>query len=156
MDVITGIFDSSQKAAEVADYLRHHGFKGEISVVGRHNEEAFREAENVRGNTDDVTGMAKYGVTGGLVGASIGLTAFMIPGIGPLVAAGPIAGLIGGALGGELIGVLTRFGVPEKEGEELKSIIESGKSVIMIKCEGNEKSSIVETLEQKGAENIRS
>lgn len=41
MEIITGYFNSSQQAVEAAEYLRQHGFKGEISIIGRHNEEAF-------------------------------------------------------------------------------------------------------------------
>lgn len=156
MDIIIGYFNRSQQAVEAAEYLRQNGFKGEISVIGRHNEDVFREAENVRINKDDVTGMANYGVAGGIIGLSVGLASFMLPGIGPLIAAGPIAGLIGGALGGELIGVLTRFGVLEKDGEDLKRVIESGKTVIMIKCSENEKFFALETLQDRGAENVHS
>jgi uncharacterized membrane protein len=156
MEIITGYFNSSQQAVEAAEYLRQHGFKGEISIIGRHNEEAFRKAENARSNIDKITGMANYGVAGGLIGLSISLASFMLPGVGPLIAAGPIAGLIGGALGGELIAILTRWGVPEKEAEELTRVIESGNTVILIKNEENEEAFVRDTLQDKGAQNIHS
>jgi len=156
MAVITGYFNSSQQAVQTAEYLRTQGFKGEISVVGPHNEEVFRKLEDNKKSVNDISSMANYGVVGGLVGLSVGLASFFVlPGIGQLIALGPIAGLIGGAsggaLGGQLIGALNRSGASEQEGEELKRIIELGNTVILIKSGENEELFVKNTLRDNGA-----
>jgi hypothetical protein len=56
---------------------------------------------------------------GGALGLLAGIGALAIPGVGPLIAAGPImaalAGLgVGGAVGG-LVGALVGMGIPEYE-----------------------------------------
>src|SRR5690606_26745433 len=64
--------------------------------------------------SDVAAGMATGGVMGGLGGVLLGLGALAIPGIGPIVAAGPIvAGLTGAGIGaavGGLVGALVNWG----------------------------------------------
>ena len=60
--------------------------------------------------------MTTGGVIGGTLGLLAGIGALAIPGVGPLIAAGPImatlAGLgVGGAVGG-LVGALVGMGIP--------------------------------------------
>ena len=56
-------------------------------------------------------------VAGGLAGLVTGLAALAIPGIGPIIAAGPIAGaligLVAGTIGGGLLGALLEAGYPK-------------------------------------------
>lgn len=58
---------------------------------------------------------------GGAVGLAAGLVAMVLPGIGALLAAGPIAGAIGGltlgAATGGIIGLLKDHGISEEEAE---------------------------------------
>ena len=152
MEIITGYFSSKDRAVEAAETLRNRGFKGEISVIGRHNEEDFRG--KARSDTDDISGEYDYGITalsGGLAG--VPAAAFMIQGSGSFSAALPIAGLIGN-YGGELTRTLTHWGVPKKESEEIKGVIESGNTVILIESEENEKLFVRDILQNKGAQNI--
>ncbi len=58
-------------------------------------------------------------VLGGLAGLLVGIGALAIPGIGPIIAAGPLAATLAGAgLGaatGGVIGALADAGVPEEK-----------------------------------------
>ncbi|MCX6050789.1 MAG: hypothetical protein NT075_37345 [Chloroflexi bacterium] len=76
-------------------------------------------AETTEVGTATAGGAVTGAVIGGVGGALLSLSALAIPGIGPVVAAGPlIAGLIGagaGAAVGGLLGALTEAGVPEEE-----------------------------------------
>jgi len=155
MEIITGCFISRGSAVAAAENLRSQGFKGEIYVLGRHNEEDFRESENERSNTDNITGITNYGVLG-LAGVTTGFNTFMLPGSSSGVAVGPVSGLLGGAFDGELDGILNRSGVPKKEGEEIKRVIESGNTAILIECEEKEKMFVRDSLQHNGAQNIHS
>jgi len=79
MKIITGYFNDNQQALKTAKYLRNQGFKGEISVIGPHNDEVFQESEDAKNNVDGIKSMANYGITGGLIGLSIGVASFMLP-----------------------------------------------------------------------------
>src|SRR5438045_3096461 len=85
------------------------------------------------------TGAATGGATGGVLGLLAGIGALAIPGVGPLIAAGPImAALSGAAVGaatGGVVGGLIGLGIPEIEAkryeEKLKRVITSSPSTRM-------------------------
>jgi hypothetical protein len=84
-------------------------------------------------------GATAGGVLGGTLGVLVGLGALAIPGIGPLLAAGPIvAGLAGigagGAVGG-LIGALVGMGIPEYEARRYEGHVKDGGILISVHCE---------------------
>src|SRR4029079_16854420 len=82
------------------------------------------EGDRVR-DGDDASGAATGAVTGGVVGGAAGLAASLmglaIPGIGPIIAAGPIVAALSGAgvgaVAGGLIGGLTDMGVSNTDAE---------------------------------------
>jgi hypothetical protein len=76
---------------------------------------------------------------GGVVGWLIGLGAIAIPGVGPLVAAGPIVAAIaaagaGGATGG-LVGGLIGAGIPEVEAKRYAGRIREGGYLLSVHCD---------------------
>jgi hypothetical protein len=158
MEIISGYFVSRQQALEAAEYLRQKDFKGQISVMGHNNEEEdIGKTENLMNNTDYLSNMSNYGAVGfGGVPIGPGFTPFMMQGSGSLVVGGALFGIVDGTIGGEVNGVLSKWGVPKKEGEEIKRVIDSGNSVILIKCEDNERQFVSNALEYKGAQNIHS
>ena len=72
-----------------------------------------------------------------------GLAGLAIPGIGPILAAGPIAAALGGALGGAglgavtggLIGALTDMGVPEHEARHYENAVREGKTLLTVRAQ---------------------
>ena len=80
--------------------------------------------------------------TGAIVGGAIGLAALAIPGIGPLLAAGPIAAALGGAVAGGalggLIGSLVGLGIPTEHAKEYEAAVRSGGIVVAIKVADQE------------------
>ena len=79
----------------------------------------FAAEKNTKAPEGTTTGVLGGGAVGGTLGLLAGLGALAIPGVGPLIAAGPIMGAlaglsIGGAVGG-LFGALVGMGIPEYE-----------------------------------------
>lgn len=152
MQIISGYFISRQQALEAAEYLRQKGFKDEISVIGRNNEEEDIEKTETLINTDDIS----YNGAGlGFDGLPMGLASFMIQGGGQLFTGVAIPGVIG-TFSGEVNRMLSQWGVPKNEGEEIKRVVDSGNSVVLIKCEDNERQFVSNALQYKGAQNIHS
>lgn len=119
---VVGLYDRLEDAQNATSALVSAGFAREdISVVAADTEGKFKTYVGKPGE-DAGTGAAAGAVggaaIGGLSGLLVGLGALAIPGIGPVVAAGPIlSALIGagvGAVTGGLLGALIDAGVPEE------------------------------------------
>jgi hypothetical protein len=101
------------------------------------------------------------GVMGGLVGLLVGLGALAIPGVGPLVAAGPImaslAGLsVGGAIGG-LVSALVDLGLPEYEAKLYDGRLKSGAVLLSVHCLSIEQvGTAKDVLKANGGEDVAS
>jgi hypothetical protein len=71
-----------------------------------------------------------------------GIGALAIPGVGPLIAAGPImaslAGLgVGGAVGG-IVGALVGMGIPEYEAKRYEGAVKDGGTLVSVHCDTSE------------------
>lgn len=113
MKTVIGVFDNREGAERAVNSLRERGFDKEISIVAKDegknrdggNNERHDENSVMFGGGDSVAdGATTGGVLGGLAGLAIGAGALAIPGLGPIIAAGPVAGLLSGAASGGKIG----------------------------------------------------
>ena len=121
---VVGLFDSHEAARDAVSELVREGFRHEdISLMARDAAGEGREGAKVAYVEEDgheqVEDMAKGAGTGAAIGGAagllLGLTALAIPGIGPILAAGPLAAAIAGAgvggTAGGLVSGLTRLGL---------------------------------------------
>lgn len=114
-------------------------------------------------NTKAPEGATAGGVAGLGVGAALGwlagIGALAIPGVGPLIAAGPIMGaLAGGAVGtatGGVIGALVGMGMPEFEAKRYDSKIREGNILISVHTEdGKQRDAAKEIFKRHDADDI--
>src|SRR3712207_9174699 len=97
------LFDDRVAAQNAVRELTAEGFRGEeVSLVSKKPDGKGVEVEYVEEDgREQIEDMAKGAGTGAAIGAGaalvLSLTALSIPGIGPVLAAGPIAALIAGA-----------------------------------------------------------
>ncbi|AWV33509.1 MULTISPECIES: general stress protein [Paenibacillus] len=140
---IVGIFDTEQEATRAIEGLHNQGFSNdEISVITRDRDELRNISEDTGTKAPEgvATGAATGGVVGGVAGLLAGIGALAIPGIGPILAAGPIvATLTGAAVGagaGGLVGGLIGLGIPEDEAKEYEGYVESGKILVLVDDNG--------------------
>jgi hypothetical protein len=79
------------------------------------------------------------GVIGGTLGVLLGLGALAIPGLGPLIAVGPItAGLAGlgvGGLVGGFVGALVGMGVSESDAQLYEQHVREGGALVSVHCD---------------------
>jgi hypothetical protein len=88
------------------------------------------------------TGAGTGAALGGVLGWLVGIGALAIPGVGPLVAAGPVVAALAaagaaGATGG-LVGGLIGAGIPEIEAKRYAGRIREGGYLISVHCDDRE------------------
>ena len=97
-----GYFRDRAAADAVLDALVSRSFSREdISVLGR----GRQGHEGYYDEHDHITA-AEGAATGGIVGLLLGAAAMLIPGIGPIVAVGPISAALAGAVTGGVTGAV--------------------------------------------------
>ena len=159
---VYGIYTNRTHAEEAVEALREAGFRPQdLSVLLPENvgSKDIGYEKHTKAPEHAAKAGAAGGVLGGAVGWLLGMGALAIPGIGPIVAAGPImgalAGLGAGSVLGGLAGALTGMGVPEYEAKRYEGRIRSGGALISIHCETDVWTSRAkEMLKHTGAEDI--
>ncbi|OPH60359.1 low temperature-induced protein [Paenibacillus ferrarius] len=150
---IIGVFHSETEAIQVINKLKNEGYSSDdISVIGRNNEglSQIEDATETKAEEGLATGAASGGVLGGVTGLLASIGALAIPGIGPLIAAGPIvATLTGAAIGasaGGLVGSLIGLGIPEKEAATYEAYIKDGKILVLVESDAVRDPRVYETF----------
>ncbi|NHN33932.1 general stress protein [Paenibacillus agricola] len=136
---IIGVFRSEQEAVKAIESLKIQGYTSdEISIIARNKDDVSAVADQT--GTKAPEGLATGAATGGLLGGAAGLLAGLgllaIPGIGPILAAGPIAAaLTGAAVGagaGGLVGGLIGLGIPEDEARQYNNYVDEGNILVLV------------------------
>lgn len=125
------LFSNASAAAEAAGALHAIGISREnISVVAHSHADARALADRMDAtpgvDLEDSRPAARLGELSGQVLAAIAL---VMPGIGPIVAAGPLSAEFGeaaGHLAGSLASVLTSAGLPRERAEALQREVARG------------------------------
>jgi hypothetical protein len=159
---VFGIYLGQTDAENAIEALKLAGFRGtDISVLFSDNigTKDLALEKNTKAPEGTVTGAGSGAVIGGVLGLLAGAGALMIPGLGPIVAAGPLVGLLsgmgaGGTIGG-ITGALVGLGQPEYEAKRYEGRIRKGGILMSVHCDDTDwvKSAKV-ILEQTGAQDV--
>src|SRR5271155_4130705 len=161
---VFGIYTLLSSADNATDSLVRSGFAAaDISALLPENlgtkqigtEKATKAPEGA------TAGAGTGAVLGGALGLLAGIGALAIPGVGPLIAAGPImaalAGVgVGGTVGG-LTGALVGLGIPEFEAKRYEGVLQKGGILLSVHCStSDEVSRAKSVLKGVGAEDVPS
>src|ERR1700758_843684 len=158
------IFPTRSAAESAVDRLIAAGFSNQdVSVLMSDKDTAreFAAEKNTKAPEGTATGVGVGGAVGGTLGLLAGIGALAIPGVGPLIAAGPIMGAlaglgVGGAVGG-LVGALVGLGIPEYEAKRYEGRVKDGGVLLSVHCDSSDEvSRAKEILKATGAEDISS
>ena len=161
---VFGLYKSVGQAEETVTRLVAAGFSNDdISVLLPDNESTrkFAHKKDTKAPEGTTAGVTAGGAVGGTIGLLAGIGALAIPGIGPLIAAGPIMGAlaglgVGGVVGG-LIGALVGMGIPEYEAKRYEGRIKEGGILLSVHCDRSEEvSRAKDILTHTGATDIAS
>jgi hypothetical protein len=171
---VVGLFDSMRDAEAAVRDLQSIGISNaDISFVGSRARGEYDETGRYIGPapTADTTeaaegagaGATGGAVLGGLAGVLVGLGALAIPGIGPVLAAGPFAAAIGttgaavgagvvgaaaGAAGGGLLGALVGGGIPEEDAQVYAEGIRRGGTLVMARVDDDQVDAAIAVMDR--------
>jgi len=156
------IATSEAQAIRIANRLRTAGFTpDDISMIypDRDGMRELSHDNSTKAPEGATTGAASGAVLGGALGWLAGIGALAIPGVGPLIAAGPIlatlSGIaVGGTVGG-LSGALVGLGIPEYEAQQYEGRLRGGHILMSVHADDSEEAGrIREIMGEEKAEDI--
>jgi uncharacterized protein (TIGR02271 family) len=139
--VVVGLYDRIEDARDAVEALVNSGFRREdISLVASDASGEYQKYTTADQGEDVADGAASGAgigaVIGGLGGLLVGLGALAIPGIGPVLAAGPLVSALAGAgigaAAGGLIGALVDLGIPEDQARVYSEGVQRGGSLVTL------------------------
>ncbi len=164
---VVGFFDNLPEAQAAVQDLVSQGIpRDDISLTannarGEYADSATDAGTGDRGNhagSGAAAGAGIGAVLGGIGGLLVGLGALAIPGIGPIVAAGPLAAALAGAgigaAAGGLVGALTGMGIPEEDAHTYAEGVRRGGSLVTVHADENRYGAIADILNRHGAVDV--
>src|SRR5919205_3000887 len=142
---VFGIYRDRMGVERAVDELKAAGYRNtDISVLFPENvgTKDFAHEKATKAPEGTATGAGTGAVIGGTLGWLAGIGALAIPGVGPLIAAGPIVAAltgvgVGGAIGG-LTGALVGMGIPEYEAKRYEGRIRKGGYLLSVHSDNSE------------------
>jgi hypothetical protein len=139
-NAVLAVYDSHDQAEAAVRDLHKDGFDmKKLSIVGKR----FHTEEHVVGYYNAGDRMLYWGKQGafwgGLWGLLFGSAFFWVPGVGPLLVAGPLVAWMVGALEGAVVvggltalgGALASIGIPENSVVQYETQVKSGKLLLV-------------------------
>jgi hypothetical protein len=157
--LVLALFSTPSVAADAAGALHTLGIRREsISVVAHTHADAQALADRMDATSgvdlEDSRPAARLGELGGRMLATVAL---VMPGIGPIVAAGPLAAELGemaGHVAGSLASVLTSAGLPHERAEALQREVARGAVLLGVHIATPDAARVRESLSAAGATEI--
>ncbi|MEN9936235.1 MAG: hypothetical protein RLZZ387_2814 [Chloroflexota bacterium] len=166
---VVGLFDRHEQVDRAIRELQANGVRrDDIGVIAADARGEF--ANRVGGETkiDEGAGAGALsgGVLGGVLGLLMGVGALAIPGIGPVIAAGPLAAALGsagagalvgattGVAAGGLLGALVGAGIPEEEAHVYAEGVRRGSTLLTVATDNVSSTTVESILRTNGAVDI--
>jgi hypothetical protein len=137
---VVGVFDTHTRAEEAVRELQKSGFDmKKLSIVGK----GYHTEEHPIGFYTRGDRIKAWGTTGafwgGLWGMLVGAAFFWLPGVGPLVVAGPFVHILAGAVEGAALagglsalgGALASLGLPREQAIKYESLLKADKYLVI-------------------------
>ena len=142
---VIAIVETQIQAERIVETLQQRGVSSsDISVLfpDKRGSKDFAYEHNTKAPEGAVAGVGAGGVVGGTLGLLAGIGALAIPGVGPLIAAGPLMATLSGAAAGAAVGGvaggLIGLGVPEFEAKSYEGKVRGGNILIAVHTDNSE------------------
>jgi hypothetical protein len=147
------IVETPDQAEHLVGKLQQNGFaNNDISVLfpDQRGTKDFAIEHHTKAPEGAAAGAAAGGLLGGTLGVLVGIGALAIPGLGPIIAAGPIVaaltGVGAGATVGGLGGALVGMGIPEVEAKRYEGHLRAGRILIAVHTDNRDQQQLAEGL----------
>lgn len=159
--LLVGVFDDRMEAKRAVDELEHSGFSHHDVAFALRGDDAVEggmltDAVGAKDGGGAMAGAVTGGVVGGLFGAA---AALIIPGIGPVLAAGILATSLGyagaGVAIGGILGAMTGAGLSEDEAKFYEKQFHAGKALVTVFA-GDRESQAAVILQRHGGYDMHS
>jgi hypothetical protein len=139
-DYVINVYENEQQAADAIEEFKKEGYTtDEISVIANQANDLSKMSQEVKTSTMDgaIAGAATGGALG-IAGALAGLPAVLVPGLGAILAAGPVLTMLGGALVGArsseggLLNSLMNIGLSEEDAQRYSNEVQDGKFLVIL------------------------
>jgi hypothetical protein len=164
---VVGLFNAPADAQRAIADMIEGGFRREkISLISPDSAQAThvkvegREVEHIE---DMAIGAVGGGLLAGIIGVLVGNILLGIPGLGPLLEAGPLGATLGatgvtmvlgaaaGALLGGILGALTWASITTDEARFYEAFVQRGGALVMVQAARTEEERAAEILHRDGA-----
>lgn len=142
---VVGIVASQDEAQLIVAEVQAIGVPAsEVSALlpDKGGTRAFAHENQTKAPEGAIAGVGAGGLLGGTLGLLAGIGALAIPGVGPLIAAGPLmgalSGMAAGATVGGVAGALIGMGIPELEAKVYEGKIRDGNVLLAVHAETSE------------------
>lgn len=161
---VIGLVSSEAQAEKIVDGLQAAGFsRDDISALfpDKKGTRDFAHEQNTKAPEGAVAGASAGGAIGGTLGLLAGIGALAIPGVGPLIAAGPLMAALSGAAAGAAVGGLTGalvgMGIPEMEAKAYEGKVKGGNILLSVHSDNSdERDRAKKIMETGGAIDVKS
>jgi hypothetical protein len=150
---VVGIVHDLKTAQDLVSSLKTGGHtESEISVLlpDKAGTNDFAHDNSTKAPEGAVAGVGTGGIIGGVIGLLAGIGSLAIPGVGPLIAAGPIMATLSGAAVGATVGgvsgALIGMGIPEYEAKLYEGKVRDGNILIAVGCTDKEQIKAAEDI----------
>lgn len=163
---VVGIFDDMGSAESAVRELESSGIsRDDVSIVANKNVE-HDDTSSYAGKADTEPAGASHVAADAGIGAALGgvgglLLSFVglaIPGVGPVLAIGPIVAALGGAgigaVAGGVIGALTESGVPEEDAQYYAEGVRRGQVLVTVHTDESWAEEARQVLDRNGAVDV--
>ena len=161
MSTVVGVFESKSQAERAVNKIREAGITNDKISIAAREENVRGEGGRARNNGEGgmleqnlSDGTATGGTLGGLAGLMAGAGALAIPGVGPIIAAGPIAAGLSGAAAGGIAGGLVDFGIPRASGQEYEEEIKRGGLLAVVEADDSKVDDVASYMRHNGARKV--
>jgi len=159
---VLGVYSNYASVENAVDVLKEAGFRNtDISVLfpDKAGSKHFARDKGTRAPAGAAVGAGTGAVLGGALGWLVGIGALAIPGLGPVIAAGPIMAALagvgaGGAVGG-ITGALIGMGIPEHAAKRYEVRVKEGGILLSVHSDNADWTKRAKKiLERTGAQDI--
>jgi hypothetical protein len=157
--LVVALYPTAAGAAAAARALHAAGLtRDQLSIVARSHDEEGALADQMDASPGaDIEDSRTAARLGELSGQLLAAIALVLPGIGPIVTAGPLSAGLGEAAGhvaGSMASVLRTAGVPPSRAEALQRAVHQGSVLLAVHCSATELDVVRDALAPSGAKEL--